>query len=252
MDRLAGKVALITGGSGGIGLATAQRFAQEGAHIILIDLHEAQLQAAVAACASPQVSFAVADVTSPEQMHQAVATAVERYGGLDIAFLNAGFVGVVQPIIEYPIDLFDQVIAVNVRGVWLGLKYVIPAIHDGGSIIVTSSVAGLGGTAGISAYVTSKHAVIGMMRTAALEVAPRRIRVNTINPAPVHTPMMDTLEEGFAPGAAAQARQGFEGMIPLGRYGTPDEVAQLALFLASDESRFISGGVYAIDGAMTA
>lgn len=252
MTRLQDKVGLITGGSGGIGLATAKLFAHEGARVLLVDLDEARLREAAAACEGKEVSFVAANVAEPEQMERAVRFATERYGGLDIAFLNAGIEGVVKPIVEYPIETFDKVIAVNVRGVWLGLKYAIPALRDGGSIIVTSSVAGLRGTAGVSAYVASKHAVVGLARSAALEVAPRQIRVNTINPSPVSTRMMDSLEEGFSPGSGPQAREGFSKGIPLGRYGTPEEIAQLALFLAGDESRFISGGVYTVDGGMTA
>jgi NAD(P)-dependent dehydrogenase (short-subunit alcohol dehydrogenase family) len=146
-----------------------------------------------------------------------------------------------------------EVIAVNVRGVFLSLKYVMPAMvkNGGGSIIITSSIAGLHGFAGLSAYVTSKHAVVGMMRSAVLECTPAGVRINTIHPAPIETRMMRAIEEGAAPGAAAQAKQGFETMIPAGRYGTPEEVASLALFLASDESRFCSGGLYSVDGGLS-
>jgi NAD(P)-dependent dehydrogenase (short-subunit alcohol dehydrogenase family) len=124
--------------------------------------------------------------------------------------------------------------------------------RGGGSIVITSSVAGIRGTAGVSAYITSKHAVIGMMRTAALEGAPVGIRVNTVNPAPIETRMMRALEEGFAPGSAAQAKQRIATTVPLQRYGTPEEVARLMLFLASDESRYCTGGVYMVDGGISA
>jgi len=146
------------------------------------------------------------------------------------------------------------VLAVNVRGVWLGLKYIIPEMKNrgGGSIVITSSVAGIKGTPGVSAYVTSKHAVIGMMRTAALECAPFNIRVNTVNPAPIDTRMMRSLEEGFAPGAGTQAKQNFSNWVPFKRYGTPEEVAQVMLFLASEDSRYCSGGVYMVDGGVSA
>jgi NAD(P)-dependent dehydrogenase (short-subunit alcohol dehydrogenase family) len=150
--------------------------------------------------------------------------------------------------------------AVNVTGVWLGLKYVIPAMGNrgGGSIVITSSTAGIGGTAGMSAYVTSKHAVIGMMRTAALECAPLGIRVNTVNPAPIETRMMRSLEEMRVAAADSlevtveRTKQAYEARIPLQRYGDPEEVAKLMLFLASDESSFCTGGVYMVDGGRSA
>jgi NAD(P)-dependent dehydrogenase (short-subunit alcohol dehydrogenase family) len=183
-----------------------------------------------------------------------VRTAVERYGGIDVFLNNAGVEGAVKPITEYPIEVFDRVIAVNVRGAWLGLRSVIPEMvkRGAGSIIITSSVAGIHGAAGVSAYVTSKHAVIGMMRTAALECAPLKVRVNTVNPAPIETRMMRSLEDGFAPGQAAQAKQRILAGIPIARYGTADEVADLMLFLASDDSRYCTGGVYMVDGGISA
>jgi NAD(P)-dependent dehydrogenase (short-subunit alcohol dehydrogenase family) len=254
MVRLAGKVAVITGGAGGIGVEAGRLFAAEGAKVLLVDLQEGSLHQAVQSISSEAVSFMTADVTLPEQVQQYVRTAVERYGGIDIFLNNAGIEGVVQPITEYPIDIFDRVMAVNVRGVWLGLKYVIPEMRKrgGGSIVITASVAGIKGTPGVSAYITSKHAVIGMMRTAALECAPLGIRVNTVNPAPIETRMMRSLEEGFAPGAATQAKQDISARVPLRRYGSPQEVAQTMLFLASEESRYCTGGVYMVDGGMSA
>ncbi|MGE0821032.1 MAG: SDR family NAD(P)-dependent oxidoreductase [Candidatus Binatia bacterium] len=254
MTRLAGKVAVITGGAGGIGIEAGRLFVAEGAKVLLVDLSEEALKKVVTSIGSDMVSYAVADVTQPEQTQQYLRTAVDRYGGIDVYLANAGLEGVVQPITEYPIEVFDNVMAVNVRGVWLGLKYVIPEMkkRDKGSIIITSSVAGIKGTAGISAYITSKHAVVGLMRTAALECAPFDIRVNTVHPAPIDTRMMRSLEEGFAPGAAAHAKENLSAWVPLKRYGTPQEVAQLMLFLASDESRYCTGGVYMVDGGVSA
>jgi NAD(P)-dependent dehydrogenase (short-subunit alcohol dehydrogenase family) len=254
MTRLAGKVAVITGGAGGIGVEAGRLFASEGAKVLLVDLSEDPLRQAVTAIGSTSVSYTVADVTQPEQTQQYIQTAVERYGGVDIYLANAGIEGVVQPITDYPLEIFDKVLAVNVRGVWLGLKYAIPEMKNrgGGSIVITSSVAGIKGTPGISAYITSKHAVIGMMRTAALEGAKFNIRVNTVNPAPVDTRMMRSLEEGIAPGAGPVAQRNLSNWIPLKRYGTPEEVAQIMLFLASDESRYCSGGVYMVDGGVSA
>ncbi len=254
MGRLDGKVAIITGGSGGIGIEAGRLFVREGAQVLLVDLSEAPLRQAVHNIGSEAVSYAVADVTQPEQVQHYIRVAVERYGGIDISLCNAGIEGVVQPITDYPVEVFDTVMAVNVRGVWLGLKYVMPEMQKrgGGSIVITSSVAGIRGTANVSAYITSKHAVIGLMRTAALEGAPYGIRVNTVNPAPIETRMMRSLEEGFAPGAADQAKQRIAASVPLQRYGSPEEVAQVMLFLASDESRYCTGGVYMVDGGISA
>jgi NAD(P)-dependent dehydrogenase (short-subunit alcohol dehydrogenase family) len=156
--------------------------------------------------------------------------------------------------------MFDQVMAVNVRGVWLGLKYVIPAMRErgGGSIVITSSTAGIGGTAGMSAYTTSKHAVIGMMRTAAIECAPLGIRVNTVNPAPIETRMMRSLEEMRVAAAddsevtVERTKKAYSARIPLQRYGDPEEVAKLMLFLASEDSSYCTGGVYMVDGGRSA
>jgi NAD(P)-dependent dehydrogenase (short-subunit alcohol dehydrogenase family) len=257
MTRLAGKVAVITGGAGGIGRAAAKLFTDEGAKVLLVDRHAAPLQSVVETIGSAAASYAVADMTQPDEVQDAIRTAVERYQGVDIFLANAGIEGVVQPVPEYPIDVFDQVMAVNVRGVWLGLKYVIPIMRarGGGSIVITSSAAGIRATLGMSAYTTSKHAVIGLMRTAALECAPWGIRVNTVNPAPIETRMMRSLEEMRASNAGAtveQVKQRHAARIPLKRYGEPEEVARLMLFLASDESRFCTGGVYMVDGGISA
>lgn len=254
MGRLDGKVAVITGGSGGIGIAAGRLFAREGAQVLLVDLQEEPLQKAVQSIGSNAVSYAAADVTQPEQVQAYVRTAVERYGGVDISLQNAGIEGVVQSITDYPLEVFDRVLAVNVRGVWLGLKYLMPEMQKrgGGSIVITSSVAGIRGTPGVSAYVTSKHAVIGMMRVAALEGAEHKIRVNTVNPAPIETRMMRSLEEGFAPGAAMHAKERIAAAVPLRRYGSPEEVADVMLFLASDDSRYCTGGVYMVDGGISA
>jgi NAD(P)-dependent dehydrogenase (short-subunit alcohol dehydrogenase family) len=256
MGRLTGKTAVITGGAGGIGQAVAKLFTAEGAQILLVDQHEAALHTAVQATGSPMASSVVADTTQPDQVQRFVTTAVERYGGIDVFVANAGIEGVAQPIPDYPLEVFDQVMAVNVRAVWLGLKYVIPVMRHGGSIIITSSTAGIRGAVGLSAYTTSKHAVIGLMRTAALECAPLGIRVNTVNPAPIETRMMRALEEmraAQAGGASVeQIKQGFASRIPLRRYGMPEEVARLMLFLASDESSFCTGGVYMVDGGSSA
>ncbi len=254
MGRLDNKVAIITGGAGGIGLQAGRLFAQEGAKVLLVDLHEDALKEAVQTIGSDAVRYCAADVTQPDQTQQYIQAAIEQFGGIDILLANAGIEGEVQPITDYAIDTFDQVMAVNVRGVWLGLKYAAPEIakRGGGSIVITSSVAGVRGAAGVSAYIASKHAVIGLMRTAALEMAAKKIRVNTVNPAPVDTRMMRSLEKGFEPDDPGRAKEMVSAMVPLQRYADPVEVARIMLFLASDESSYCSGGVYMVDGGMTA
>jgi NAD(P)-dependent dehydrogenase (short-subunit alcohol dehydrogenase family) len=159
----------------------------------------------------------------------------------------------VCPIGEYPLADFRRVIDVNVIGVFLGLKHVIPAMQatGGGSIVNSSSVAGLTGSPGICAYNASKHAVIGLTRSAAAEWAGKGIRINSINPGPIASRMMRSLEEGMAPGKADDMRAQFSAMIPAGRYGSPDEVAALAAFLASEDARYIHGAVFTIDGGFT-
>lgn len=251
MHRLTNKIAIVTGAAGGIGAAAARRFAAEGARVLLVDRDEAALQAV--ADGNAQMGCCVADVSEPEQMAACVQAAVQRFGGLDIAVLNAGIEGEVRPITDYDIATFDRVMAVNVRGVWLGLKYCIPAIarRGGGSIVMTSSVAGLRGAENMSAYCASKHAVVGLMRTAAGECAPLNIRVNTVNPAPIETRMMRSLETGFLPGQPDTAKAVISQRIPMQRYGTPQEVADLMLFLASDESGYCTGGTYTVDGGMS-
>jgi NAD(P)-dependent dehydrogenase (short-subunit alcohol dehydrogenase family) len=178
--------------------------------------------------------------------------ALKKMGKIDIFFNNAGIEGVVKPINDYPEDIFDKVMAVNVKGIWLGNKHVVPHMKEGGSIILSSSVAGISGSPNVSAYVASKHAVVGLMRSLAYEVAPQKIRVNTINPSPVDNRMMRSLEEGYAPGKGEAAKEGFEQSIPLSRYATPQEIAKLVVFLASDDSQFITGTTQVIDGGMNA
>ena len=226
----------------------------EGAEVLLFDFNEENLIEAFEQLESNNLSYFVGDVTRFEDNLKAVEIAKEKYGGLDIFVANAGIEGDIKTIEEYDIDRFDQVIAVNVKGPFLGLKAAIPAMDSrgGGSFIITSSIAGLSGTPQLGPYATSKHAVIGLMKSAAKECAQKNIRVNSINPSPVETRMMRSIEEGLMPGGAEEAKGVMASNIPLGRYGEPEDIAKLMLFLASDDSSFITGSVYAIDGGSTA
>lgn len=250
--RLENKIAIITGGAGSIGKTTAKLFLDQGAKVFLVDLNEASLREVVDELSSKNVKYSAADVTKPDDVKRYVKEAVNAFGKIDIFFNNAGIEGVVKPTVAYPEDVFDKVIAVNVKGVFLGNKYVLPYMNDGGSIILTSSVAGISGSLNVTAYTASKHAVVGMMRNLALEVASRNIRVNTINPSPVDNRMMRSLEAGYSPEDADGMKKAFENSIPLGRYANPVEIAQLVQFLASDESKFITGTTQVIDGGMNA
>ncbi|WP_164121944.1 MULTISPECIES: SDR family NAD(P)-dependent oxidoreductase [Sphingobacterium] len=250
MKKLANKVAVITGGSGSIGKITAQLFLNEGAKVMLIDLSESALKAVVNDFDSENVKYCVADVSNAVDVKVYTQETVKQFGKIDVFFNNAGIEGLVKPLIEYPEDVFDKIVAVNIKGAWLGNKYVLPQMNDGGSIIMSSSVAGLLGFPGLSAYVASKHAVVGIMRTTALEAASRKIRVNSVHPSPVNNRMMRSIEEGTSAGHAEEVRHQFEAAIPLGRYAEPVEIAKLVLFLASDDSQFITGTTQVIDGGM--
>lgn len=252
MKRLENKVALITGAAAGIGLATAKLFLEEGARVMLVDINQQLLEKEVARLNNSNVSYCVADVSKAKDTKNYVAETLKVFGKIDIFFNNAGIEGCSKPLVDYPEDIFDKVIAVNLKGVWLGCHYVLPKMQEGGSVMVTSSVAGLKGFAGLGAYVASKHGVIGIMRVAALESADRKIRVNSIHPGPVDNNMMRRIEKDISPENPEQVIKGFEDLVPLKRYAESKEIAHLALFLASDESSYITGSVHVVDGGMLA
>jgi NAD(P)-dependent dehydrogenase (short-subunit alcohol dehydrogenase family) len=256
MPRFAGKVAVVTGAAGGIGQAIAARFGQEGAKVVAVDLGGGALDDAVAKLRQQGVEAigVAADVRRASQVEACIVAARSQFGAVDILCNNAGIEGWVGPSVDYPEEVFDQVLAVNVKGVWLGMKYAVPAMRErgGGVIINTSSVAGLEGYAGIIAYVASKHAVIGLTKSAAIEFAPDRIRVNAVCPAPIETRMMRALERGYAPDDPEAVHQSLAKNIPMARYGEPAEVAAVVVFLASDDASYITGGTYTVDGGTLA
>lgn len=250
MGKLDGKVAIVTGGARGIGRATAALFVAEGASVMLVDLQEADLRAAAESIGGKKIAFTAADVSDAKQTEKYIEATASRFGGIDILFANAGIEGRVMPLTDYPIEDFDRLIAVNLRGVFLALRAAAPhlAKRGGGSIVVTSSVAGLVGAKGLAPYVASKHAVIGLVKSAAAELAPLKIRVNTLNPGPIDNDMMRAIHEKASPEHPEEVRRGFESLVPLGRYGTNEEMAKIALFLASDDASYCTGASFVGDG----
>ena len=251
MSRLEGKSALISGGAGSIGLATARAFVAEGARVLLLDLEAEALERAVAELGPERAAHLAGDTTDSATVEAAVAAAVERYGGLDIAFANAGIAGRIAPLTEFPEDVFEAVMRVNVLGPFLVAKHALRAMRRGGSLIINSSVVGLTSDRGIAAYATSKHAVVGLMRTAAKEMAAAGIRVNTIHPGPVDNAFQTAIEVEAIGASPQESAAVFEQMIPLGRHASPAEIAAVVVFLASDESSFITGATIAADGGLS-
>lgn len=251
MDRLRDRVAIITGATGGIGAATARRFLDEGAKVFLVDLDEDALRE-LATELGDRVGYQQADVSSEEASQAYVQACVERFGALHILFANAGTEGRLAPLPETRADDFRRVIDVNLMGVFFGIKHAAPAIlsSGGGSIVITSSVAGFIGSPGLGPYCSSKHAVNGLMKTAAQELGPQGVRVNTVNPGAVDNRMMRSIEEQAAPGAGHLVKEKFSAMVPLGRYSTNEEIAAMAAFLASEDSTGCNGTSYVVDGGM--
>lgn len=250
MGRLDGRAAIITGGEGSIGMAAARAFVAEGARVFLAGISEPDLKSGASELGD-RAAWAVTDVTDSAQVKAAVDAALEQFGRLDVVIANAGISGATAPIAEYPEEAFDRTLAVHVRGAFLLCKHAVPHLRAGGSVIITSSVVGLTAAPNIAGYSTAKHAQVGLMRTLARELAPRGIRVNTIHPGPVDNEFQHRIEV-VATGADRDAAAAiFDQMIPLARHASPDEIARAMLFLASDDSSFMTGATLAVDGGMS-
>ncbi|UYO01254.1 MAG: SDR family oxidoreductase [Devosia sp.] len=252
MGLLEGKVCVVTGGAGSLGLAAARLMLAEGAHVVLSDRDEAALDAAAAGLASERVLAIGCDVSVAAQVARLAGRAVERFGAIDVVFSNAGNFGMVAPIADYPEDVFEAVHAVHVRGAFLVAKYMTPHMRAGGSFVITSSVAATRGDPGVYAYITAKHAQVGLMRCLAKELAPRGIRVNAIHPGPIDNAFQFDVERGLGAEIGRDGTAFFNEMIPMGRHGTADEIARAVLFLASDQSSFTTGAMLMADGGMSA
>ncbi len=254
MKRLENKVAVITGGGSGIGAATAKLFLQEGARVLIVGRTEDKLRKVLQELNHEHLGYAVADVSKVEDTQRYFRQAAERFGGVDVLVGNAGVEGPYKPIDEHTVEDFDQVMAINVRGCWLGVKYAFPEMRKrgGGSIILTSSVVGISSLPANSSYTASKHAVVGLARSLAHDGAPFNIRVNAVCPGVIDNDMTAAIHTRLAPGNEEAVKARMSQRVPMQRYGQSEEIARMYLFLASDESSYSTGGVFVADGGMTA
>ena len=252
--RFEGKNVIVTGANGGFGRAAALRFSSEGANVACVDLSKddlSDLRNEILSSGGKAIAIA-ADVTQNTQVEAYVSETVSEFGGIDVLFNNAGIEGFISPLENYDEEMFDKVMEVNVKGVWLGMRHSADAMRQtgGGVIINTASGAGLMATPSMVAYGASKHAVIGMTKTASIELAPAGIRVNAVCPGVINTRMMRSIEEQTIPENPEEYVKAVSERTPLGRYGEPEEIAGLVAFLASDEAAYITGASYVIDGGL--
>ena len=246
--ELQGKIVLITGAGSGIGESTARLFAKEGAKVVLSDINEEDGRKVLEEIKknNGEGAFIKADSSVPADSQKSVEMAIQKFGRLDIAVNNAGIGGAMAPVGEYEIEDWNKVISINLSGVFYGMRYQIPAMlkNGSGSIINVASILGSVGSANSSAYVAAKHGVVGLTKTAALEYSSQGIRVNSVGPGYIRTPLLEGLEK--------EQLDQLIGMHPIGRLGEADEVAQLFLWLASERSSFATGAYYPVDGGYLA
>lgn len=253
--RLDGRVAVVTGAAGLIGAATMRLLAARGARIVAIDRREQDLNAAIAALPASAEPLAIAaDVTDEAQVAAYVRRACDQFGTIDVFFNNAGIEGEIKSITDYPLEAFRRVLDVNVVGVFLGLKHVLPVMlqQNRGSIINTASIAGLIGSPQIAVYSASKHAMIGLTKSAAWECTGTGVRVNCVCPGMIESRMLSTILQGRSGGNAPPPVEKIVDRIPARRLGLASEVASIVAFLASDEASYVSGSAYTVDGGRTA
>jgi NAD(P)-dependent dehydrogenase (short-subunit alcohol dehydrogenase family) len=253
--RLDGKIAVVTGAAGVIGTATIQLLAARGSRIVAVDRREQDLKTAIKDLpGSAQAMAITADVTREDEVAEYVRAAVDKFGTVDIFYNNAGIEGEIVSITKYPLETFRKVIDVNVVGVFLGLKHVLPVMlkQNSGSIINTASIAGLIGSPDVAVYSASKHAVIGLTKSAALECAGTGVRVNCVCPGRIDSRMLSAIIEGRNPGNAPVPNEKIVERIPARRLGQASEVASIVAFLASDDASYVSGSAYIVDGGLVA
>lgn len=248
---LKNKVCVITGGAGSIGLASAKSFLEHGANVLLVDLHDDALRSAARELGTDRVDTIAADVSREADVEAYCERAVKRFGKIDVLFSNAGNPGVIKPLSDYPVDVFDSVLAVHVRGALLACKHGLPRMNDGGSVIIMSSVAAWRSDAGAYAYVTAKQAQVGLMRCVASEGAKRRIRVNSLHPGPVQNEFQLGLERDLGKQLNVDVTEILNQQIPLGRHASAEEIARSVLYLASDQSSFVTGASLRVDGGLS-
>jgi NAD(P)-dependent dehydrogenase (short-subunit alcohol dehydrogenase family) len=254
-----GRTCVITGGAGSIGLSSAALLLREGANVMLVGRNAGNLETAMATLSAPggpadggadRVSYMAADVSSAEDTKRYLDETTCRWGKIDVIFSHAGISGVLAPVTDYPEDVFDQVMAINVRGSFLACKYGLPLMNDGGSIIITSSIMGVTADPGVVAYATSKHALIGLAKVVAKEAAARNIRVNVVAPGPTDNTFQAAIEERLTHIVGEDGTEFLNHLIALGRHARAEEIAQMVLFLASNRSSFSTGAVFMADGGM--